>query len=211
MKKIAFVFVFYLLPIVPAYFYLASMGFPLDSYGLSILFAVFAFMYVGNQYLLASSPRWLISALGHRLIASLHAITPLAILAFALTHKFLKELNGFSDETAQGKLGGLSWGIFLLATVIAVFLMANVPLSRVAPFAAFKKWVYARFGVTYRSLRGFHNVVVIASGLIVAHVVLASTSSFSGNPVGTSILLVWMVVSIGFYVKYRLSGRKRGK
>ena len=71
-----------------------------------------------------------------------------------------------------------------------------------------KELVYKKTGLTYKIARVLHNIAVLAGIVILVHVLLASTSSFSANPVGIVFLAALMLFCLGAYFIYRINGRK---
>lgn len=207
MKKFMFVLCYFLSPLIPLSLYLASAGFSVDTYTLSVVFGIFAFIFVCNQFLLASRPSFVVNAIGMKGLISFHSSAPLLILVFAGTHKILKELNGFGDDTVQATFGSVSWWTFAVVTVFTVLFMANTFWLKISLLKNIKDWVYKKTGLTYKGARLLHNVTVIAGFMILVHVFLASSSAFASNPVGFSIMAFWMLFSLSVYFSYRLKGR----
>lgn len=202
MKKPAFYLAFFLLPVIPAFFYVKGAGSGFDSYSLSVVLGVYVFCLVCNQFMLASRPRFAVSAIGQSGLVALHKSMPGLILVVALVHRTLKAANGFVFSSVQALLGSIAWLLFLFAALVAFFLMGG--------FKSFRSRFHERIGLDYGKARGLHNIAVIAGVVIMAHVLLASSSVFSENPFGMGILAVWMAVSLGMYLVYRLKGRKAG-
>lgn len=200
MKKTAFYLAFFLLPAIPAFFYVKGTGSGFDSYSLSVVLGVYVFCMVCNQFMLASRLRFAVSVIGQGGVLALHKSMPGLILIVALVHRALKAANGFVFSSVQALLGSIAWVLFLFAALVAFFLMGG--------FKSFRPRIHERIGLDYRKARGLHNVAVIAGVVIMAHVLLASSSAFSENPFGVGILAVWMAVSLGMYLVYRLRGRK---
>ena len=210
MKKIGVILLYLLSLTIPVTLYLLALGGGFDSYSLSVILGISAFIMVGNQFILASRPRFVVSAFGTKGILSFHGTMPVFILIFAGTHKILKEFNGFSDETLQGSLGGTVWWLFLAVTILTVLLMANTFWMKIKPLSSFKKWTYKKTGLNYKIMRVLHNITVVAAVLIMVHVLLASTGSFSDNPAGILWMIGWMILSLAMYLVYRLHGRTTG-
>lgn len=212
MKQSTFHLGFFLAPLVPVVFYLSANQAMYDSYSASILFGVYAFVLVCNQFYLASQPSWLVSLLGVKTIRALHGASPLLILLLSLIHATLKLSNGFTLTTNQALLGLVAFIFFFVGTVAALLFFANTLLTKRTKFSEFRTKAFAKTGLTYKKARAMHNLMVVAGLLVLFHVMMASTSSFSYNPWGMAILVTWMVYSLLSYATYRLYGRKtRGK
>jgi len=207
LKRFIFLLAYALSPVVPIAIYLVSIGGRLDSYTLSVALGIYAFIMICNQLILASKPAAAVSALGPKGTLALHGTAPFVILAIAGTHRLLKSLNGFPDDSFQATFGAAAWWVFMLAAFMALALMANVPAPLGDRLRELRSWVTTTFRLTYKTARIFHNVTVVACLAILVHVMLASSSSPNANPVGIAWMAGWMALSIGLYIRYRLRGR----
>lgn len=212
MKKIVFYIGFFLLPLIPIVFYYISAGAIYDSYTLSIILGVYAYVLVCNQFYLASQPAWLISLLGAKSVRSLHSTSPLFILLLILIHFIIKLFFGFTITTIQAILGLTAFILLFLGIFSALFLFVNTVVTKREKFSMLRTTLYAKIGLTYQKMRRLHSFLVVAGVLILIHAILASTSTFSYNPWGVGILILWMLFTLFSYLRYRLTGRnKRGK
>lgn len=211
MKKVIFIISYFLIPWVPLFFYIRTSSSALDSYTLSVILGLYAFVMICNQFILAARPLLVLHIFGVKGLLSFHGTMPVLILLFALAHRTLKLLNGFSLDTLQAKLGMVAWLLFATLAVFAVFFMAQTFWLKWPLVKGFREWVYKRLGLTYPRSRLFHNLTVVGGLIILLHVWLSSTSNFATNGVGVSILTVWMLFSLIYYFRYRLNGRgKKG-
>lgn len=207
MKRTAFFAMYFLSPVVPIVLYLRSVGTGLDSYSLSVALGITAFVLLCNQFILASRPSLAVAALGARKLVTMHSTVPIFILCIAGTHKVLKELNGFSDNTTQALFGAATWWLFAVVIISAVLFMANTFWFKLAVVKNLRTWVYATFKLTYKGARLLHNMTVLAGILIMVHVLLASSGNFAANPAGIAWMCGWMLLSLAMYVRYRVRGR----
>jgi predicted ferric reductase len=203
------VFICYALTPVPAIvLYLASLGSWQGAYSVSVILGVTAFTLLCDQFILASRPAFVVEALGLKKLLSFHASMPIPILLVAFVHRTIKFAVGFEDSGAQAELGGAAFWIFLVAILLALFLMANTFLMRTNAVKALRDGVYSKTGLDYKKMRFLHNLTVAAALVLIVHVLLASSSSFAGNPAGASWMIVWLAFSLGLYARYKLRGRK---
>jgi len=207
MKKTFFWFFYSLTVVVPLAFYLLAAGTGPDSYTVSVILAVSAYILICDQFILASRPVFAVKALGIKGVLTLHRTSPLLILILASAHHSLKQLNGFSETSLKAGLGTSALAISIALTVFTAFLMATTFFSRIGFLASFKRWVYGKTGLTYKKARTLHNIFAAAAGLALVHMLLASSSDFSANPAGAAWMIFWMLVSLGAYARYLLSGR----
>ncbi len=208
MKRSIFHLGFFLSPLIPVILYLYSAGALFDSYSLSIVFGVYAFVLVCNQFYLASQPAWMMSLLGAKSVRALHGSSPLLILLLALIHAILKLANGFTLSTPQALIGLVAFILFFVGVLSALLFFANTLLTKRKRFAQLRTSTYEKTGLTHQKARAMHNLMVVAGLVVLFHVLSASTSSFTYNPWGIGILVAWMLFSLVSYANYQLSGRK---
>jgi len=205
MKRSSFLLGFFLAPLVPMVFYLVTIGAEFTSYSISVVIGVYAIVLVSNQFYLASLPSWLVSKFGVKSLRALHGSSPILILLLAVLHAILKLSYGFTLSTGQAILGLVAFILFFVGTLAALFFFANTLLTKRPRFAALRSKAYERLGLTYRKARAMHNLMVVAGLVVLVHAMGASTSEFSRNPWGMSILILWMVYSLLTYANYRLT------
>ena len=209
MGKKFFLSLYFLSPAVPIIIYIIALGTPLDLYALSVACGIAAFVYLSNQYLLASRPQFAMKALGAKGLVALHSAMPIAIVVLALAHRFLKSAAGLDTESLQADFGAIALAVVAIAIVFTVLLMAATPLSAYEPLKKFKAWAYRRTGLDYKKARLLHNVTVAAAPLLLVHMLLAGSSSFSRNPVGAALMACWALFSLDAYAHYRVRGRNQ--
>ncbi len=200
---------FFLTPFIPVIFYLISAQAVLDAYALSIVFGVYAFVLVCNQFYLASQPAFLLKLLSAKQVRALHSTAPLLLLAMGGAHALLKLSVGFTLSSSQAVIGLLAFVLFFVGILSALVFFANTLLTKRLAFASLRTSMMAKSGITHQKARTMHNLMVPTAIIVLAHVLLASTSDFTYNPWGMSMLVTWMIYSLLSYLNYRLSGRKK--
>jgi predicted ferric reductase len=208
MKKVVFFLAYALTPVIPAFLYLRSLGQGFSSYTLSVVLGITAFTIICDQFILAARPGFAVKAVGAKTLLKMHQIMPVLALVLAGAHKLIKEANGFSDESFQASFGGIAWWTFAAVLVLTVLFMATTFLMKIKPLAGLKAFVQQKLGLGYKRLRVLHNITVAAALVLIVHVILASTSNFSANPVGMAWMIGWLALSLGLYLAYRIRGRK---
>lgn len=211
MSKRRFIVLYVASLLVPICIYLASIGWNLDLYALSVALGVCAFVLVCDQLILASRPSFAVQALGQKGIAGLHAAIPALIIILALAHRVLKASAGFDVESSKAELGATALVLMILLSVLAFLLIANIggPLGQ--RLKAWRSGLAKRPGVTYKASRLVHGLVALAVPVLMLHFLLASSSDFSRNPLGAAWLAAYALLSLSLFTKYRVSGRKPGK
>ncbi|OHD22372.1 MAG: hypothetical protein A2Y38_22095 [Spirochaetes bacterium GWB1_59_5] len=208
MKRAAFFLAYFLTPAIPAFFYINAAKSGFGVYSSSVLLGITAFILLCNQFILAARPGWVVSALGLKSLLAFHGTMPLVILVMAGMHRGLKASAGFPLDSAQAIIGSLSFLVFVLAAIFAILFLANISLPVAAGLRALRKWAQDHWGFSYKLARSFHNITVVAGVAIMVHVLLASSSDFTANPVGVLWMIAWLLMSLGLYARYRLRGRK---
>lgn len=206
-QRLAYI-VFFLAPIIPVIFYVIGAQAGFDGYGVSVVFGVYAFVLVCNQFYLATQPSFLLKLLSAKQIRNLHMSSPLVLLVLACAHLSLKLIVGFTLSTTQAIVGLAAFILFVLGVFSAMLLFANTLLTRKPAFTHLKNTIYSKTGLNLQKTKRLHTIMVPASLLILAHMLLASTSDFTYNPWGTAILTAWMVFCLLSYLTYWLRGRK---
>lgn len=209
MKRILFFLSYMLTPLPPVLLYMRSLGtMSLDGYTVSVLLGIMAITFISNQFIMAARPRLAIRALGLQGLLAFHGIMAMIIVLLALVHMVLKLTSGFPASSLQAILGIVILAIFAVVVVLAVLFLAKVP-ERVAPKArALRARAKEKFGLDYERARAYHNISVGAGLGILVHALLAYSSDFTVNPIGSSWLIAWMGLSLGLYARYRIRGRK---
>lgn len=229
MKRLNFGLLYAATLIIPPALYLFTFGGGVTAYSLSMLFGTVTFAIFANQFLLATKPRIAVDALGTKGLLSFHGTMAVVGVVLAFVHKtfkvglleagappsgaegfwsFVLYGAGFGDDTLQARLGSLAFVLFIVAVLLAAFLMANTFWMKMPVFKKFKDTVYGAFKLTYPRMRDIHNIVALAFAVIIVHVLLASSSNFAANPIGVSWMILWAAFCIGSYIRYRIAGRK---
>ncbi len=207
MKRALFMLWYILWPLIPVYLYLRTTGTEINQYALSVILGVYAFVWLSNQFILAAKPKFLVEILGTKGLLNLHSTMPIVIVGLAGLHRILKVSYGFSLETIQARFGGFSWWLYACIILFTLLVMANTKLMHISVLKNFKDFIYRKTGLTYKRARLLHNFAVLGALTLSIHMPMASSSDFSYNPWGSSFLMLWMLVSLILYVRYRLRGR----
>lgn len=207
MNKTGFYLAYFLSPIIPLAFYFGTLGWPVNLYGLSVVLGVAAFVFLCNQFILAARPAWAIKTVGQKALIRFHSTMPIVIVAIAAGHRIAKQIVGLDVESPQALLG---FGALLLLTVVIVFtvlFMATTFWMKLEFLKKLKAWVYGKTGLDYKKSRALHNITLLIAPVLLAHVLLASSSDFAANPIGFFVMIAWMLISLGTYLRYRIKGR----
>jgi len=211
MNGFFFILVYLLSPAIPVAMIMSSIGGGLDAYSFSVLLGVYAFVLFCNQLILASRPRFAVSALGLKGLLAFHGAAPLFIIGIAFAHRMLKALAGFDLWTSQAILGLIVLLVFLLASVAAFLFLANIPGALGNRLRSLRAWADKTFRFGYKVSRAMHSITVVGLTALAVHVALASSVAISVNPLTAAWLAAWFLLSLGLYVRYRLLGRPTPK
>lgn len=208
MKKIVVFFLYALWPVLPAYFYIRLSGTGIGQYTLSMVLGIFSYVWLGNQFMLAARPNLLVRVLGLKTLIGIHSVMPPFILVLAGLHRILKVSYGFNPESTQARFGGFAWWLYAALIVFTLLFMANTNLMKFSGLKKLRAAVYKKTGLTYQRSRLLHNLTVLGILALAVHIAMASSSQLSHNPWGFGLLQLWMLLSVGLYIRYRLRGRK---
>ncbi|MHB0895922.1 MAG: hypothetical protein ACYC1A_00055 [Spirochaetales bacterium] len=207
MNKTMFYLAYFLSPLIPIIVYFLTLGIPFDLYALSVALGIAAFVFICNQFILASRPAWATKALGLKRLTRLHSTMPAVIVALAAIHESIKRLVGLNTESLQADFGAASLAVFIAVIVFTALFMVTTFWMKIDVLKKIRTWVYEKTGLDYKKARFLHNATIVAVPLLLSHVLLASSSRFSANPLGALILGGWMLLSLGSYIRYRINGR----
>lgn len=210
MNKTGFYLAYFLSPIVPIAFFFATLGWPINLYGLSVSLGIAAFVFLCGQFVLASRPAWAIEAIGMKNLTRFHSTMPIVIVGIAVAHRISKQIAGLDTESTQANFGAAVLVLLSAVIVFTVLLMAATFWQKLEFLKKFKAWVYGRTGLDYKKARVLHNLTLLIAPLLLIHVLLASSSDFAANPVGFFVMIAWMLVSLACYLRYRITGRSAG-
>jgi hypothetical protein len=223
MRQRWFYLAYFASPLLPVAIYALRFRSFGNVYFLSICLGLFAYTYLCNQLILVSRPRFAVKALGEKKLEALHSNMPVLILFLAALHRFLKvgsiafttsdqvpsgffpslvhclQLGlGFRTGTTQTGFGAGGWWLLCVITLFsAVFLSARASRSGSALHriraAADKR------GLGPGRARRVHILALLVGLLLMAHVLLASSTSLTTNPVAAIWLLAYLVGCAVFY------------
>ena len=171
-----------------------------------------AFTWLTGQFLLAARPGPLIKAMGSKGLQEFHGLMAVVAWIAVFFHRLAAQKTLVNDHTLQARLGTISWLLLALLIFMAVLFMAPGP-SKWGPVKAFRLWSSRVIGFNYQKAKLFHSLNLLLVALVVVHMVLAKTSSWSGNPLGLSWLLLWTGFCVGTYTLKRfkeISERRKG-
>ena len=211
MSKKAFVVLYVLSPLIPVCLYLASIGWTISGYGVSVALGVCAFVLVCNQLILASRPAPIMKALGQKDLRALHSAIPAAVIILAVSHRLLKASAGFDISGFQASLGAAGLIIIIALSLLAFMLIAAIGGKLGESVKVLRARLAKNPGINYKLSRAFHAATAFAVPLLCIHFFLASSADFSRNLVGSLWLAIYALFSIYLFVMYRISGRTPGK
>jgi len=234
MKRIPFYFLYASTIVPPVLLYLLALGSPGTAYTLSMTLGVCSFMILANQFILASKPAFAVKALGMKGLLSLHSTMPIVAVLFAVAHRALKvglveskvpasspiaarsrpvieALRGglgFADDTSQTTPGSIALIVAIALSVVAVVFIANTVFMRIKPLADLKSWVYKKTGLSYRSFRLIHGLVVFSAVALIIHVAMATSGPTSRLPLGFAWSVAWMALALVVFARYKIKAVK---
>lgn len=200
-------------PILPIAVYGIRLGGVLNAYFLSVALGLAAYTWFCGLLVLNSRPAYALKALGEEGLTTLMAKAPILILCVSLVHRVLKVglfsrlstealPGGFLASTFQTIRRGLTLGAttrqgalgVILLVLLSVFVgLGYLFLKRTAGSASrvgkLRGLVFASQGWTAWGSLVLYLGTGAISILALWHILSASSTSFSSNPVGASLLL----------------------
>lgn len=198
MKKFAFLFLYFLAPVLLcAVVFLSNPSmFGMPQYLVPMSTGVFAYTWFNIQLILSAKPKFIEVHFGLDRFYMFHGIMGIVAIVLAFSHKMIKEsIYGEGGLTQQ--FGNLGLNLFIFLAILAILFMSGTlaRMSRVwAKVQNFsKKKLFGRYSVQ----KMVHNANVLANILIFIHVIRTYSAT---NLLVKSMYILYFGVSMGFYV-----------
>lgn len=213
MRRKTLLAIWYSAPLLPIAAYGIRLGAVFNTYFLSVALGLAAYTYFCGLLVINSRPGYALRALGEDGLTGLMARTPFLILVLSLIHGILKtglfarpwiesmprglvasilqtlkrglSLGGLKAENI---LGGILVALFLLFSFLGFIYLKKKPRP-VGYVARVRAWIFTPQGWTaWGSLILYLGTAAI-SLFALWHILGASSTSFSANPIGAAILI----------------------
>jgi predicted ferric reductase len=184
-------------PVIPLSFYFAGNWFSFfHSWSLSMTFGIIAYVWFLNQFIVAARPSYWDRLYGLDRMYRFHGYMAIVATLFVIAHIVLKRLT-FPVITAQQAVGAAAFFVFIVVIIATVFFMIDSWVTRIRPLDRLKRVAAEKWRWQYHQLKRFHNLVVIAALLAMAHVLMAFSTLESFSRI--SVMAVWFVGTVGWY------------
>ncbi|MDA3947709.1 MAG: hypothetical protein PF508_00655 [Spirochaeta sp.] len=184
-------------PLIPLSLYLAGFWSNLlESWALSMAVGVFAYVWYLNQFIIAARPAYWEQLYGVARMYRFHGYMAIAATVMALTHVVIKSVI-FPAVTVQQLFGIAAITLFVIVILATLVFMVESRVARIRPVRWLRTYAAERWRWQYHHLRRFHNLVVIAAFLVLAHVLIAFSTQ--EDIWRSGVMVLWFVVALGMY------------
>ena len=189
-------------PLIPLSLYLAGLWSNLlEGWALSMAVGVFAYVWYLNQFIIAARPAYWEQLYGLDRMYRFHGYMAIAATVMATVHIVIKR-NTFPSITVQQSFGIAAITVFVIVILATVVFMVQSHVARLRPVRRLRNYAAERWRWQYHHLRRFHNLVVIAAFLVLAHVLIAfSTREAIWR---SAVMTLWFVVALGMYGRRKI-------
>jgi hypothetical protein len=206
MKLVLWLF-FLVSPVPGIIAYLASDALVLgdSAYLAAQIAGISAFCWFSGQFLLASKPFGMVSALGAVGHQRLHvALAALGILA-SHAHWAIKAFAFGAEYEPYVIAGHAAMSLLSVASLAAWLLISPLGIARKKPVVALRA-ALSKSGLTWPRVRAVHSCVALAALALVFHVFSAWSTTMSWLP--ASWMATWFGASFASFLVYRIRGRE---
>ena len=202
-KKIFWVAVYFLSPLLPIILILAAQPFALRNGFLlaSIIFGACAYTFLSMQFILSARPPFIDRVFGQDTIYRFHAVMAVVSFALGFIHRQIKVLV-FDRQVLISTIALVLLGAIILFSPI--FLIDSF-LLKIKPIAAFKRFSARTFRLKRRTVKWVHNLTLVVGGLLLVHVLQSTGASIS--PAVRAVFIAYFAIGMSFYVYHQLIRR----
>lgn len=159
-------------------------------------FGIIAYVWYLNQFIVAARPSYWDRLYGLDRMYRFHGVMAIAATFFVVAHIVLKRLT-FPVITAQQAVGSAAFFVFFVVIIATILFMIDSWVTRRRPLERLKRVAAEKWRWQYHQLKRFHNLVVVAALLAMAHVLMAFSTLESFARI--SVMAVWFVITVGWY------------
>lgn len=199
--KLFWLALYFLVPIIPIGLIFSSPGGDVTdlTYRLSVVTGALAFTWLVNQLIISARLKFIEKHFGMDHMYRFHAWMAVVSLGLVLVHRQSKlAWMGFTPTTAL-----IAAILFILAVLFAVVFLADTRLRRLKLVRSLVEFSNRKLGLGFNRVVLFHNLTVVASALMVVHV-LATGTAFIYPPVRV-FYAVYAGMGFIFYVYHKFA------
>ena len=139
--------------------------------GVTMAFAVCAFVWLGFQFILSSRIKFVEKYFGMDKIYRFHSLMAVIVLILAFIHSQLVEF--FAEEGLAGQIGEVALIMFGIIGVLALLFLIDSILLKIKPLAYLKKYLSQYMLFKHEKQVLLHNLNAIAYTILFIHVLLS--------------------------------------
>ncbi len=158
-----------------------------------------AYTWLCIEFVLIARVKMMEKSIGQDRFYKFHGIMALVSVVLAFIHKILQ--GNMMGESLKTTLGDISIYIFIAITVLSFVFMAEMLVLKVNPLMKMRRFAQKLKVFSYKYQRLLHNLTTIAITLLLAHVLLTTTSRVS--LLVRVIYIVYFIVAISAYIYFK--------
>jgi len=182
-------------------YFAGNWGSFFHSWSLSMTFGIIGYIWYLNQFIIAARPAYWDRLYGLDGMYRFHGYMAIFATVAVFAHVVLKRLV-YPVVTLQQIFGIAAVVIFVAVVIASLLFMVESRIGRLRPLARLKRYAAERWRWQYHHLKRFHNLVVAAAFLVLAHVLLAFSTLESFLRI--SVMAGWFVVALGLYLHHKV-------
>ena len=189
-------------PLLPVLLFLRGNWYTIgDPWTVAMVFGICGYIYLLNQFITSSRPRFLDRMYGLPKILRFHGMMAMVGIACIIVHRIIRKGVFAVEDTPQVILGTVAMAFFMLVIVATLLLMVGKLARKLALIAALQRWAHRR-GIQYHHLRLLHNLTAVAALLAMLHVLLASSTRLHWS--NTAVMAAWYGLAMVGYLRHKL-------
>lgn len=209
MKKVFWILLYFLSPVLPVYFYLVQASKNNNDYIFLLggVLGICSYVIFVNQFIITARPKFIEKNFGMDKMYRFHMVMPLVAFILGLIHNQIKE--SYFDESFQTSLGTATLIIFGAIIVISILLMINKLFFKVKIVDDVRNLLKKILKLKHEVLVTIHNITVIGVCVLLVHILLSS--SVKENIPLEITLISYFVIALSLYFYHKVLKRNIAK
>ncbi|MGH4123708.1 MAG: ferredoxin reductase family protein [Clostridium sp.] len=208
-KKVFWLLMYFLAPVLPVYFYVvqASKGNNDFIFLLGGSLGICSYVFFVNQFIIMARPKFIEKNFGMDKMYRFHMVMPLVAFILGLIHNQIKE--SYFGDSFQTTLGSATLIIFGALIVIGILLMVNKLFLKVKIVDDVRNLLKKFLKLKHEFLVTVHNITVLGVCVLLVHILL-SNSVKTNIPLEIN-LISYFVISLSLYFYHKVLKRNIAK
>lgn len=209
MKKVFWILLYFLSPLLPVYFYLvhATKSNHDFIFLLGGSLGICSYVIFVNQFIITARPKFIEKNFGMDKMYRFHMVMPLVAFIFGLIHNQIKE--SYFDESFQTSLGTATLIIFGAIIVVSTLLMINKLFFKINIVDDVRRLLKKTLRPKHEFLVTVHNITVIGVCVLLVHILLSN--SVKANIPLEITLVAYFVIALSMYFYHKILKRHMAK